>query len=238
MVENFGKTLLAIRKKHKLKQSEAAMQLAKRGCFANNQTISRWEQEVNTPNAKQFLDLCVVYNIRDVLDEFFEGDIYASPLNQEGRDKVRQYERDLIASGLYAATKEDNRPKRSYPLHNLPVSAGTGQFLDSSDFELVEVDDDVPYNTNFGVRVAGDSMEPEYHDGDIVWVQQCLELVSGEVGIFLHDGQAYLKVFYKDKKGVSLVSLNDAYAPIRIGEDDAFRVFGKVVGRTGTLDER
>ena len=31
----------------------------------------------------------------------------------------------------------------------------------------------VPKGADFGVRVSGDSMEPVYHDGQIVWVEEC-----------------------------------------------------------------
>ncbi|EKC69557.1 repressor LexA, partial [human gut metagenome] len=29
-----------------------------------------------------------------------------------------------------------------------------------------------PEDTTFGVRISGDSMEPEFHDGQIAWVLQ------------------------------------------------------------------
>ena len=49
-------------------------------------------------------------------------------------------------------------------LFNLPVSAGTGQFLDSDRFSEIEVGAEVAASADFGVRVAGDSMEPLYLD--------------------------------------------------------------------------
>ena len=52
----------------------------------------------------------------------------------------------------------------------LPVSAGTGQFLDSDRFSEIEVGDEVTASADFGVRVAGDSMEPLYLDGQIIWI--------------------------------------------------------------------
>ena len=30
----------------------------------------------------------------------------------------------------------------------------------------------LPEDTTFGVRISGDSMEPEFHDGQIAWVLQ------------------------------------------------------------------
>lgn len=79
------------------------------------------------------------------------------------------------------------------PLYSLAVSAGTGQFLDSEDYDMTEVGPEVPDGANFGVRVAGDSMEPRFHDGQTVWVSQQHSLMTGEIGIFLYDGCAYLK---------------------------------------------
>ena len=36
---------------------------------------------------------------------------------------------------------------------------------------MVEVGREVPDGANFGVRVAGDSMEPQFHDGQVIWVR-------------------------------------------------------------------
>lgn len=55
-------------------------------------------------------------------------------------------------------------PRRKLNLFDLPVSAGTGQFLDSDRFSEIEVGAEVAASADFGVRVAGDSMEPLYLD--------------------------------------------------------------------------
>ena len=34
-----------------------------------------------------------------------------------------------------------------------------------------------------------------YHDGQIVWVKQCDRVNIGEVGIFIYDGEGYIKVY-------------------------------------------
>lgn len=76
----------------------------------------------------------------------------------------------LVASGKFRV--QDNVVlfiQRSMPVYDLPVSAGTGVFLDSSEYEMVSVGSEVPINANFGVRVSGDSVEPSYHDQQVVW---------------------------------------------------------------------
>lgn len=41
--------------------------------------------------------------------------------------------------------------------------------------------------------VSGDSMEPEFHSGEIVWVSQQDTLCDGEIGIFGLNNEAYIK---------------------------------------------
>ena len=50
-----------------------------------------------------------------------------------------------------------------------------------------------------------------------------------EIGIFLLNGQAYIKQWRTSDKGARLVSLNRAYSPIAIQEEDELRTFGKVL---------
>lgn len=70
---------------------------------------------------------------------------------------------------------------------------GTGQFLDSDRFSEIEVGDEVAASADFGVRVAGDSMEPLYLNGQIIWIHKQDTLEEGEIGIFFLDGEAYVK---------------------------------------------
>jgi len=119
---------------------------------------------------------------------------------------------------------------RILPLYALAVSAGTGEFLDGDDYDTVEVGEEVSAQADFGVRIAGDSMEPRFVHGQIVWVRRQEVLRPGEIGIFLYNGSGYCKRLERSGDGVALVSLNPRYAPIRVSPGDELRVFGKVVG--------
>ncbi len=116
--------------------------------------------------------------------------------------------------------------KRLLRLYDIPVSAGHGSFLEESDYEMIEVDPLVPKHADYAVRVRGDSMTPRYVDRQIIFVHEQPTLCEGEIGIFYLNHEVYLK-----KLGSGcLLSVNPAYAPIAFGENDVFRVFGKVVG--------
>ena len=70
-------------------------------------------------------------------------------------------------------------------------------------------------------------MEPIYHNDDIVFVKSRVMVESGDVGVFYFNGDGYLKKL----QGNKLVSYNNSYNPISIGEYDEFFCMGRVVGK-------
>ena len=230
----FGEILARCRKQRGLNQAELAEKLTALGCEVSNQAVSKWEKDMTLPSARQFLTLCDVLDIEDIRGEFSEGQAgLLRGLNPEGRRHALDYIQLLRESGRYAVQPRLRElrtlPKRSLPLYSLAVSAGTGQFLDGEDYEMVEVGQEVPEGSNFGVRVAGDSMEPRFHNGQIIWVRQQRSLMTGEIGIFLYDGNAYLKQLVAREGRVALHSLNPHYEDIFISDALPLRVLGKVL---------
>ena len=226
---NIGSVLAEARARAGLSQSQLAARLTLLGLSATNQAVSKWEKNATQPNAKQFIALCAVLGLDDPLSEFTDGKIGVfAGLSSEGRRKMEEYRRLLLDSGRYSVVKLSEK-LRSLPLYSLAVSAGTGQFLDGENYEMVEVGREVPEGANFGVRVAGDSMEPNYHDGQTVWVRQQRSLMTGETGIFLYDGCAYLKQLRAGDQCMLLHSLNKAYKDIVISPELPLRVLGKVL---------
>lgn len=228
MNDTLGTTLTALRKSRGLSQKELAARLALLGVEVSNQAISKWEKGATQPSAGQFLALCRVLEVEDIAGQFLGGEYgLLRELNETGRRKVAEYADILRASGLFVPEKE--RTGRILPLYSMAVSAGTGQFLDSSDYASVEVDESVPASADFGVRVAGDSMSPRYENGETVWVHSQQVLSPGEVGIFLYDDEVYLKMLLSDEKGLRLHSLNRVYSDIAIRSFAELRVLGKAV---------
>ena len=91
-------------------------------------------------------------------------------------------------------------------------------------------------NTNTAIRQAdlvfpvnGDSMEPEYHDGDLVLVEKypgCPELQYDEVGAFMVGNSTYIKIYEEE----GLVSFNDKYDTMTFTEYDNVTLIGRVLG--------
>ena len=90
------------------------------------------------------------------------------------------------------------------------------QSYSQTDFEMVRFPENaVPEKAEFGIRVSGDSMELVYHDGQIVWVQQCETISVGEVGVFIYDGQGYLKVYdEREPDETHMVQFTDNYGRV------------------------
>lgn len=228
-----GEIISRTREERNISQKELANLLSLENVYVTNQAISKWENGSTIPNAMQFLAVCKILEITDIYKTFIGAKKSAyDRLNHDGKQKVMEYIDLLIRSGLYTESITDAEiiPFRSLPLYHISVSAGTGQFLDSDNYDMIDVGEDVPSSADFGVRISGDSMEPRFAHGQIVWVHQQQSIHHGEVGIFLYNGDAYCKKFEQNESGVQLISYNKAYAPIEITDNSEFRVFGKVVG--------
>lgn len=81
----------------------------------------------------------------------------------------------------------------------------------------------------FVLKVRGDSMiEDNICDGDYVVVEKRDSARSGEMVVaLLEDGEATLKRFYREKRGIRLQPANPAYKPLFVKD---LRIQGVVVG--------
>lgn len=103
------------------------------------------------------------------------------------------------------------------------ASAGTGFYFDDIPSDTIEA----PYckGADFVIGVNGDSMEPDYHDGDKLYVQKVTSLSIADVGIFTVWGECFVKELGEH----GLISKNPAYDDI--AETDDVRLIGRVLGK-------
>ena len=231
---SFGETLARERKaKHFTQKDVSALLMERYGMDVKAGSISHWEKEEASPNAKQFLRLCEIYQIPNINETFgvFDQDNPLSLLNSAGMEKIYDYAHLLLQNDLYKRPAAEIIPfRRQIPRFYLAASAGTGQYLDSDAYEMIDVGSEVSSFADFGITLAGDSMEPLYVNGQTVWVHRQEALHNGEIGIFYYDGNAYCKKYMNNEDEISLISLNKKYEPILIDTGKGFKIFGKVVG--------
>lgn len=183
----------------------------------------------SAPLEKKFL-----FNADDRLrrEKYNKLDAYgrrASDVIYDALNKLMAVEQQRIKDSeqetfnIYANDKLTEWP---VPLYDIKVSAGTGQFLDSEHYEVVWLKNEPPRGTTFMVQVAGDSMEPQIHDGDRLFVCQQPEVREQEIGVFYLDGDVFVKEFWTD----SLSSFNPAYDDIDLSNYETVRCYGRVLG--------
>lgn len=226
--------LATARRNIHMSQQEVAERLTSMGLETTNKSVSAWEKGSATPNSVQLLALCQIYGIRDIYGTFIDNseDELMAGLNEKGKEKVREYADLLRESKKYnlrIKTSNVIEFHRTLPLYELPVSAGTGEFLDNAYYEMIEVPGDISKHADFALRINGDSMTPKYLDGQIVWVKKTTQLSNGDIGIFYLDGQAYCKKLDMSGGRLRLISLNKSYKPIEVNDNSDFRIYGQVL---------
>ncbi|WP_281183095.1 XRE family transcriptional regulator [Staphylococcus schleiferi] len=108
------------------------------------------------------------------------------------------------------------------------ASAGTGETLiDGVEF-TTQYNGHIP-NHDFALQVNGDSMEPMFEDKEIIFIDKTKQINSGQIGIFVIDGEAYLKKVFISDKGIRLVSLNSKYPDLFFDTNHDIKVAGKVI---------
>lgn len=233
-----GTQIKTFRKSAGFTQDELAKRLN-----TTKQTISRYEKGDRKANQDMLFELCDIFGIS--IDDFFPSQnetlqssatspiqtIY-DQLHQPRQAKVLNYaERQLKEQRNEEETKINEVSEviqlYSYDYYDHPASAGTGQYLNDVRVEQIELPVDV--DADFVIPIKGDSMEPDYHDGDLVFIQTSVELNDGVIGVFSYNGDGYIKQLVIDKEQAYLHSLNPAYKDMPITPETDFRIIGEVV---------
>lgn len=199
--------------------------------------VGQWETGKRTPKYEMLLKLaealdCSVADImagepqerqKSELDRKFEA------LDEHGKALVR-----MILDAEYARCVKVpvviEKPKKIIPLFGVSFAAGPGEPDTEAPFEDYEVDADS--KAEFAIRVSGDSMEPELHDGEIALCTKRRPEI-GEIVVCLVNGSFYVKQFITDGLNIYLRSVNrkrkDADLDIWHSGNDTVKCFGTVI---------
>ena len=239
---NFPEQLKAARAASGRTQAEMASELG-----VDKTTYCGYETGRRQPDINKLRQLIALLDVS--ADQLLgpEGSGSATP---EELEKLRRYRlldvhgRDLVDTILQKEYERMTRPKllekekhgwvTYINCYDLAVSAGSGEpWVDAAYTTRLEIPGElVPERAHFCVRVNGDSMEPAYRDGDIVFVERVEGFVNeGEIGIFFLNGDGYIKRLGQGE----LLSLNPKYGPIPVHDYDALFCQGRALGKLSTL---
>lgn len=249
-IMGIGKRIKELRENKKLKQDELAKLV---GVSAS--AIGNYETEVSHPKETVLYKLISVLNCD--ANYLFQDVIAPSKnikfsieeqnhikkyhvLDEHGKDIVdtvliKEYERMLNLQAEIERQLEVEQSKqvklkyREVEFSEYPASAGTGSYLfDDIKSYTVKIElNETTRNANLVIPIKGDSMEPDYYDGEHIAVEYRPNLDIGDVGVFVFNNESYIKKLGNRQ----LISLNKKHPPIKINEYDNIRVVGKVLGK-------
>ena len=231
MLPSFGQKIKAARKEKNLTQRQLAILIG-----AKHNSISDWENDKNRPDPDTIELLCGVLSLSPsyLLDSNLKGEsLSPSELNLIKKyRKLSPYQQGTIDINIDRMLNEpapaqsvsDVVPITSY---RRIASAGRGEYLfDDIPSEIIYVPNtETARRADFVIGVNGDSMEPDYFDGDQVFVQKTDEIPVGAVGIFVKGEDCFIKEMGTDR----LISHNKKYADIIPNEE--IRLIGEVIGK-------
>ena len=203
-------------------------------------SVSNWENGRSRPDINLIPALCellhvTLYELFDMEDPTISltagEQMHIGTYRQLSRGN--QYAVDNLTDSLLQVQLAQECPDIiKLPFYERKLAAGIG---DPTEFEgdfkplfLYAGRIDSRANCVFGVN--GDSMEPAYHDGDLVLVERIpggADLMEGETGAFIIGNETYIKNLGKD----GLHSLNPDYKTILFHDQDIVYLIGRVVGR-------
>lgn len=207
------------------------------GC--NKSLFSQWEKK---PTSKISLDIAVKISkhLKITLDDLLFDTPSLSQTDEELLDVFHTLPRNEQlkfigrCSEISLRLKEARKPKiirtKFISMPIAEIAAGAGISTPFSEDDIFRMQDfpefAIPPNADCGIPISGDSMEPVYPDGCIVWVKKGFEANYGDVVIAILDGCPYCKIY--DKAG--LRSYNSFYPIRKVTDGNTFSIFGKVVG--------
>ena len=236
-----GSSIKEVRKSKKLTQKKLAELTGfKQNTISNHENGNRQLDEKDIRIYAQALEVSPQYLFDLAKPSSIEITPTTSPiqsiydqLEPPGQRKVITYAEKLRdEQGKRREAKKNEVSEKAvqlydYDYYDHAASAGTGQYLNDVRVERIELPVDV--DADFVIPIKGDSMEPDYHDGDLVFIQTSVDLNDGVIGVFNYNGEAYIKQLVIDTEQSYLHSLNPKYKDMPITPETDFRIIGEVV---------
>ena len=241
---SFGEKIKIARKSKKYTQKQLAEKIG-----AAHNSVSDWENDKNKPDPDTIELLCGVLEItpnylmnsssdelspkdKSFIKKYHSLDSFGQQtidmvLNREcERMELIQKQQDRISyleENPIVVEKEKSTIVRLYTYMHKIASAGNGFYFDDIPTDTIEA----PYlpDADFIIGVNGDSMEPTYKDGDLVYVEKRQIIEIGEIGVFILDNECFIKEAGEN----GLISHNTNYDVIPGTE--RIQCIGKVLGK-------
>lgn len=217
--------------------------------------IGNYEKGFRSPKKNTMFDLAKAFSIS--IDDLFPpvqkdsaSDIQSiyDELEPNRQRKVVTYAEKLWDEQKNEEEAKINEVSEAISLYQVEVVSETaaacgfnyGFGYEDTDRETIEVDEKPPRH-DIATKVSGDSMQPVYQDGDILYlVDKGLTTYNGDLAVIAYGDRSYFKRIYTENGRLRLVSLNDKYEDIILdfppAEDTHIKIFSVVGVYRGKLE--
>ncbi len=201
--------------------------------------VSNWERGRSRPDVNLLPGLCEALNI--TLYDLFK--LKDPTIHYTAREQIlvasyqdlnpgHQHVVDNLIDSLHNVEALENCPDlKPLTYYDRRLAAGIGdptEFDDEGETVYVYASPEAK-RADCIFTVSGNSMEPEFRNGQDVLVQKLQngpDLQYGEIGAFLVGNETYIKEFQED----GLHSLNPEYPPMHFSEQESVYLIGRVLG--------
>lgn len=150
------------------------------------------------------------------------------PYGKEAVDSILEIEHRRCAAPAPVELPQRHRSVVTLhrPFTQVAAAEGAGAFLLDSNYDEVTVElNRFTQKADIILKVVGRSMEPEIHDGDHILVRKQPSVEEGEIGVFIIDGNGFLKQAGPDR----LISLNPDIEDVIINNQQTAECYGKYI---------
>ncbi|MDT2648076.1 XRE family transcriptional regulator [Enterococcus dongliensis] len=222
-MESIGQRIRNLREMKNMTQTELSQSLG----MKTYTTVSKWESDDNFPKGRDLKKLSELFGVSSdyLLGLNTNKNVTSIETIYNQLEKPRQTK---VYNFAERQLEEQNR--KVVPLFG--TTAANPTELSYGDINMEDtIEINVPKKAECALVVKGDSMEPEYQNGDIVFYKSQPAVENGEMAIVEIDGDGVTlkKVYYNyDDDKVVLRSLNGKYEDREL-EPERVRILGKVV---------
>ena len=185
-----GSFFRKLRKEKKLSQTQIAEMLG-----VTQAAVSKWEVSNVPPGVINSKKLAEILDV--TVDELLKG---------EKSEPVKEVQ--------YVPSDRSKKFIRVPILGRIPAGIPIEAIEEVEDWEDFPISDTIQGRQYFGLKIKGDSMEPEYRDGDTIIVQQQENCNSGDdCAVMVNGDDATFKRVRLHEDGLTLQPLNTKYDP-------------------------
>ncbi len=134
---------------------------------------------------------------------------------------------------LMGTSQNSNAEKYTIPVY-ASISCGNPFVADENIYDFEDVDIALKsQGEHFGLLCRGNSMSPEFKDGDVAIIRKQSNIDSGNIAaVRINGDEATLKIVKKSEQGITLVAINpDVFLPRFYSNEEIINLPVEIIGK-------